>query len=39
MKFVSYGVRPGRVDEGRILDMRIGRPVSVESSRRVVRCR
>jgi len=39
IKFVSYGVRPGRVEDGRILDMRIGRPVSVARSRRVVICR
>lgn len=38
-KETSAGVRPGCVDEGRICDMRIGRPVRVERRRRVRRCR
>lgn len=39
MKFVSERVRPGFVEVLRICEMRIGRPVRVERSRREVRWR
>jgi hypothetical protein len=39
MKFVSWRVRPGVVDEDRICDMRTGRPVRVARRRRVMRWR
>jgi len=39
MKFVSWRVKPGVVEEERICEMRTGRPVRVARRRREIICR